>query len=56
MRELSVVSYTAVNKPFLEAPCRPAKPVLVCRALTLEAATCKAKKITNGVWHLEVVN
>ena len=28
-----------INIPFLEAPCRAAKPVLACRAFTLDAAT-----------------
>ena len=37
--------YVNVNIPFLEAPCRPDKAALVCRAFTLETATCKTKII-----------
>ena len=33
------VCVNIINIPFLEAPCRAAKPVLACRAFTLDAAT-----------------
>lgn len=36
---LIAVCVNMINIPFLEAPCRAAKPVLACRAFTLEAAT-----------------
>ena len=44
---------SSVNRPFLDAPCKPANAVLACRAFTLEAATYLIKVLIKSANNMQ---